>query len=48
MTELDLCLGSKRYFVSPRYVNWRALQLAVEFLGGKPMVRWHDELVSLG
>lgn len=48
MTDLDRCLGTKRYFVSPRYVNWRALQLAVEILGGRPMVRWHDELVSLG
>lgn len=43
MTDLDAFIGRKRYFVSPRYQNWRALQKAMELLGGRPMVRWPDE-----
>jgi hypothetical protein len=40
MTDLDAFVGRKRYFVSPRYVNWRALQKAMEALGGRPVVYW--------
>ncbi len=42
MTELDAIVGKTRYFVYPCYVDWRALQRAMEFLGGKPMIRWRE------
>lgn len=42
MTELGAIVGKARYFVCPRYVDWRALQLAMEFLGGRPVVRWRE------
>lgn len=40
MTDLDAFVGHKYYFVSPRYVNWRALQKAMQILGGRPVVYW--------
>lgn len=40
MTDLDAFIGRKRYFVSPRYENWQALQKAMEILGGAPKVHW--------
>lgn len=43
MIELDAIVGKARYFVCPRYVDWRALQRAMEFLGGRPMVRWREK-----
>lgn len=42
MTDLDAFVGKKRYFVSPRHVDWRALQKAMEILGGRPIVLWAD------
>jgi hypothetical protein len=40
MVDLDVFVGRKRYFVSPRHVDWRALQKAMEILGGRPIVHW--------
>lgn len=40
MADLDAFIGRKRYFVSPRYQNWRALEKALEILGGRPTVHW--------
>lgn len=40
MTDLDAFTGCKHYFVSPRYMNWAALQRAIKILGGEPVVRW--------
>ena len=41
MRDLDAFVGKKCYFTSPRYLNWRALQRAMEILGGRPVVSWH-------
>lgn len=46
MTELDAIVGKARYFVCPRYVDWRALQRAMEFLGGRPVVRWREKITE--
>lgn len=40
MVDLDAFIGKKRYFVSPRHMKWRALQKALEILGGQPRVYW--------
>lgn len=40
MTELDSFVARKRYFVSPRHMDWTALQRAMTLLGGTPVVRW--------
>ena len=42
MAELDAIVGKTRYFVCPRYIDWRALQRAMEFMGGRPVVRWWE------
>ncbi|WP_117195265.1 hypothetical protein [Rhizobium terrae] len=42
MTELDAIVGKVQYFVCPRHVDWGALQRAMEFLGGRPMVCWRE------
>ena len=42
MTELDSFVARKRYFVSPRHMDWTALQRAMTLLGGTPVVRWRE------
>jgi hypothetical protein len=42
MVDLDVFVGKKRYFVSPRHMDWRALQKAMEILGGQPVVDWPE------
>ena len=43
MTDLDVFVGRKRYFVSPRHLDWRALQRAMTILGGRPVISWSHE-----
>lgn len=43
MTDLDSWVGYKYYFVSPKYINWRAIDTALSILGGKLVARWHEE-----
>lgn len=43
MTDLDIFVGRNRYFVSPRYFDWRALQKAMTILGGRPAISWPNE-----
>ncbi|EZP84713.1 hypothetical protein QUC32_15540 [Novosphingobium resinovorum] len=40
MTDLDAFVGRRRYFVSPSYMDWRALQRAMILLGGRPTIFW--------
>jgi len=42
MTELDSYVARKRYFVSPRHMDWTALQRAMTLLGGTPIVQWRE------
>ena len=34
MTDLDAFVGRRRYFVSPRHMDWRAVEKAIAVLGG--------------
>lgn len=43
MTDLDVFVGRTRYFVSPRHLDWRALQRAMAILGGRPAISWSNE-----
>lgn len=41
MRDLDEIAGSRPYFRKPRYYNWKALDTAIQWLGGTPRVAWH-------
>lgn len=41
MRDLDEIAGSRRYFRKPCYYNWKALDAAIQWLGGTPRVAWH-------
>lgn len=43
MTDLDVFVGRTRYFVSPRHLDWLALQRAMVILGGRPAISWSNE-----
>ncbi|SCW94761.1 hypothetical protein SAMN02927924_04571 [Sphingobium faniae] len=43
MTDLDVFVGRTRYFVSPHYRDWRALQRAMAILGGRSAISWPNE-----
>ena len=45
MADLDSFVGTRGYFVRPRYLNWTALYKAVVLLGGTPELIWRDACV---
>lgn len=42
MGDLDAFVGKRRYFVSPRRIDWNALQRAMTMLGGIPFIVWNE------
>ncbi|MDO9428666.1 MAG: hypothetical protein Q7T93_17785 [Methylobacterium sp.] len=48
MTDLDAWTGAKRYFGDARYVDWHALQRAIDLMGGRVVVHWNSATESVG
>lgn len=43
MTDLDELAGTGSYFRRPKRLNYRAIKKAMSVMGGRFVLRWHDE-----